>query len=112
MDEAYFWKSKQISGQDLRTSTPAQDAERERTEQSQKEPGHKELAKIFQRIRHRSKVQNLRNHAPFTPCSKCGVLAWEHDYDTTDWYCFRCGNRGYWRGVGDDRQFVQGGSHA
>lgn len=110
--KADFGKSKQISGQDLRTCTPAQDTEQEQKEQSRKGLGREELAGIFRRIRQRSKVQKLRNYAPYTPCSKCGVLAWEHDYDTTDWYCFRCGNRGYWRGVGAERQFVQGGSHA
>ena len=42
-------------------------------------------------------------------CRKCGAMAWEHAYD--DWYCFRCGNRGYWHGAGAEREFVQGGVH-
>lgn len=72
--------------------------------------GDSEVASICQRIRTRSKIRKLLNYAPHSSCKKCGASAWEHDTDTV-WYCFRCGNRGYWRGTGTERTFVQGGAY-
>ena len=68
------------------------------------------VSSIYQRIRERSKVKKLLNHGPHTSCMKCGARVWEQELDT-GWYCFRCGNRGYWRGTGTERTFVQGGAY-
>ena len=67
------------------------------------------LAGVFRRIHRRHTARKVHERMPYTACGKCGAVAWEHAYD--DWYCFRCGNRGYWRGVGVEREFVQGGTH-
>ena len=67
------------------------------------------LAGVFQRIHRRHTARKVHDHTPYTACRKCGAMAWEQAYD--DWYCFRCGNRGYWHGTGAEREFVQGGAH-
>ena len=67
------------------------------------------LAGVFQRIHRRHTARKVHDRTPYTACRKCGAMAWEHAYD--DWYCFRCGNRGYWRGAGAEREFMQGGAH-
>ena len=67
------------------------------------------LAGVFQRIHRRHTARKVHDRTPYTACRKCGAMAWEQAYD--DWYCFRCGNRGYWHGAGAEREFVQGGAH-
>lgn len=67
------------------------------------------LAGVFQRIHRRHTARKVHDRTPYTACRKCGAMAWEQAYD--DWYCFRCGNRGYWHGAGAKREFVQGGVH-
>ena len=67
------------------------------------------LAGVFQRIHRRHTARKVHDRTPYTACRKCGAMAWEQAYD--DWYCFRCGNRGYWRGAGVEHEFVQGGAH-
>lgn len=53
----------------------------------------------YSRIQERRKARS-RRVPPDAPCTKCGAHAWEPEFevDEQSWYCFRCGNRGYWQG--------------
>ncbi len=62
----------------------------------------KSLQERFRRIRARQKLMERENIPPDCPCGHCGRTWWERDSGFL-WYCFICGNRGYWK----DGSFVQ-----
>ncbi|MGN1038317.1 MAG: hypothetical protein ACI4P0_02860 [Mailhella sp.] len=64
----------------------------------------KTIMESMARMKRRREVRTFRIPPPL-PCVKCGSLSWEPDFygDSSDWYCFKCGNRGFWKG----REFFQ-----
>lgn len=53
------------------------------------------VCESFARMRARRKAKEAKNIPPDVPCANCGENTWEADMDG-EWYCFICGNRGYW----------------
>lgn len=53
------------------------------------------VGESFARMRQRRKAREARNVLPGDACVNCGKSVWQADLDG-EWYCFICGNRGYW----------------
>ncbi len=62
----------------------------------------KSIQEVFRRIHARDKIRESLNVRPVCECGHCGRTSWERDCDSM-WYCFICGNRGFWQ----DGKFVQ-----
>ena len=62
----------------------------------------KSIRASIERMRERYKHQQKENNIPTATCIKCKSTYWEQTEDD-DWYCFICGNRGWWQ----DGEFIQ-----
>lgn len=64
--------------------------------------GREELARDRELITRLRKEMESGNAHPDVECVNCGSTAWEADL-YPEWYCFICGNRGFWR----NGEFIQ-----
>lgn len=55
------------------------------------------IDKAIQHMRERFRRRNARAKAPDVPCCKCGAKSWYRDVEDDSWYCFKCGERGFWK---------------
>lgn len=55
-----------------------------------------ELQKCMARMVARYFRKKAENKVPTEKCVKCKSSYWEKE-DDTYWYCFKCGNRAFWR---------------